>query len=416
MTTKLIEHFFRHEYGKLVAILSRRVGVQHLETVEDSVQSALMTGLESWTVKGIPDNPSAWLYKVASNKLIGDLRQRLNRDQVLLAHAEDPLSSLAVTPEFFSSKELQDDLLLMLFVCCNDVVPIESQLVFALKSLCGFNVQEIAQRLFITEANAYKRFTRSRSYLKEFPLDTWDLTGKEYTTRLPSVMKVLYLIFTEGYLSASHEISIRVELCEEAIRLTTILANNKVGETPETYALLALMHLHMARMPARQDSSAGLLLLEQQDRSLWDHQKIQTGLVWLERASYGDTFSRYHAEAGIAAEHCLAKSFHQTRWDKIAENYMLLEQTAPSAIHQLNRAIAVAQWKGPEAGLAVLDGIKPPSWLEGSYLWSAVLADLHRRSGNTETAKTYRDDALKSAPTTALKKLLQHRLEINEID
>ena len=415
-TPKLVEHFFRHEYGKLVATLTTRVGVQHLEIVEDSVQSALMAGLEFWTIRGLPDNPSAWLYKVASNKLMGELRQRSGRDRVLLQNAEDSVSFLEITPEYRSAKELQDDMLRMLFVCCNDAIPRESQLVFALKSLCGFSIREIALRLFISEANAYKRFSRSRSYLKKSPLDSWELNHEEYSSRLPSVNKILYLIFTEGYLSVNHEINIRQELCEEAIRLATILANHETGQTPETFALLALMNLHMARMTARQDSSGGLLLLEQQDRSLWDKQKIQAGLAWLEKSSYGENFSRYHAEAGIVAEHCLATSFHQTRWDRITENYLLLEQAAPSAIHRLNRAVAVAEWQGSAAGLAVLKDFEPPSWLVGSYLWSAVLADLYRRSGNVHKAKAYRDDALKLAPTPALKTLLLRRLKIDSID
>ncbi len=411
-----IEHFFRHEYGKLVATLLRRVGVQHLEIVEDSVQSALMAGVESWAIKGLPDNPSAWLYKVASNKLMDELRQRAGHDRLLLQHANESIDVLEIPPEYFSSKELQDDMLRMLFVCCNSVVPIESQLVFALKSLCGFSIREIAQRLFISEGNAYKRFSRSRTYLKKESLDTCDFNHEEYSSRLPSVNKVLYLLFTEGYLSVNHEMSIREELCEEAIRLTTILVNNKVGQMPETFALLALMYLHMARMTARQDSSGGLILLEQQDRSLWDKQKIQTGLEWLQKSSFGDNLSRYHAEAGIAAEHCLAVSFHETRWDKVAENYLLLEQVIPSAIHRLNRAVAVAEWRGPAAGLDVLQGFEPPGWLTGSYQWSAVLADLHQRCGHTRIAKGYRDDALNSAPTPAIKQLLLRRLTVDGID
>lgn len=390
--------------------------MQHLEIVEDSVQSALMAGVESWAIKGLPDNPSAWLYKVASNKLMDELRQRAGHDRLLLQHANESIGVLELPPEHFSSKELQDDMLRMLFVCCNSVVPIESQLVFALKSLCGFSIREIAQRLFVSEGNAYKRLSRSRTNLKKESLDSWDLNHGEYSSRLPSVNKVLYLIFTEGYLSVNHEMSIREELCEEAIRLAIILANNKAGQMPETFALLALMYLHMARMTARQDSSGGLILLEQQDRSLWDKQKIQTGLEWLEKSSYGDKLSRYHAEAGVAAEHCLATSFHETRWDKIAENYLLLEKMVPSAIHRLNRAVAVAEWRGPAAGLEILQGFEPPSWLTGSYQWSAVLADLHQRCGNKRIAKGYRDNALNSAPTPAIKQLLQRRLIIDGIE
>ncbi|NOR68643.1 MAG: hypothetical protein GQ532_02915 [Methylomarinum sp.] len=218
-------------------------------------------------------------------------------------------------------------------------------------------------------------------------------------------------MFTEGYLSVNHELSIRQELCDEAIRLATILANNKVRQIPETFALLALMNFHMARMTARQDSSGGLILLEQQDRLLWDKPKIQAGLVWLEKSSKGDNFSRYHAEAGIAAEHCLAKSFQQTRWDRIAENYLLLEQISPSVIHRLNRAVAVAEWKCPAAGLAVLQGFEPPDRFTGSFLWCAVLADLHRRNGDINIARGYYCEALKLAPTSVIKVLLERRFK-----
>ncbi len=170
------------------------------------------------------------------------------------------------------------------------------------------------------------------------------------------------------------------------------------------------MHLHAARMTARQDGSGGLLLLEEQDRALWDRREILVGLEWLAKSADGDAFSRYHAEAGIAAEHCLAPSFQATRWDKVVESYSLLERSAPSAIHTLNRAVAVAEWQGPTVGLALLESFEPPTWLAKSYLWAAVLADLHRRCGSAQTAMRYRDTALELAPTPAVKALLQRRL------
>ena len=170
------------------------------------------------------------------------------------------------------------------------------------------------------------------------------------------------------------------------------------------------MHLHTARMTGRQDGSGGLLLLEEQNRELWDRQEIKVGLDWLAKSAHGDGFSRYHAEAGVAAEHCLAPSFQETRWDRVVECYALLERIAPSVMHTLNRAVAVAEWKGPAAGLTLLEHVEPPTWLAGSYLWAAVLADLHRRCGNTRTAERYRDVAFESAPTPAVKALLQRRL------
>jgi RNA polymerase sigma-70 factor (ECF subfamily) len=256
----------------------------------------------------------------------------------------------------------------------------------------------------------YKRLGRGRSRLREASFSIDDLTGEELSSRLPSVHAILYLLFTEGYLSSSAEAAIRRELCDEAMRLAHLLAEHPVGGTPETHALVALMHLHAARMTARQDGSGGLLLLEEQDRALWDPREIQIGLSWLARSARGNAFSRYHAEAGVAAEHCLAPSLSETRWDRVVECYSLLEQLAPSAIHTLNRAVAVAEWRGPSEGLAVLEGLEPPSWLAGSYLWAAVLADLHRRCGHDETAQRYRGIALASAPTPAVRDLLQRRL------
>jgi RNA polymerase sigma-70 factor (ECF subfamily) len=299
----------------------------------------------------------------------------------------------------------------MLFVCCDISIPVESQLVIALKTLCGFDIREIAERLFITEANAYKRLSRARSRLRELPFEPDDLSGEQFASRLHAVQSILYLLFTEGYLSHA-KAAIRRELCDEAKRLTLILAEHPVGGTPDTFALLALMHLHSARMMARQDGSGGLLLLDEQDRARWDQREAQIGLTWLARSAHGDVFSRYHAEAGIAAEHCLAPSFEETRWDRIVECYALLERVAPSALHMLNRAVATAEWRGPVEGLAVLEGLEPPSWLEGSYMWAAVLADLHRRCGHNELARRYRDTAVDSAPSAAVRDALKRRLQI----
>ena len=280
----------------------------------------------------------------------------------------------------------------------------------ALKTLCGFDVREIAERLFTTEANVYKRLGRARSSLRELPFELDDLSAEELASRLPAVQSILYLLFTEGHLSSHAEVAIRRELCDEAMRLGHVLAEHPIGGNPETFALLGLMHLHAARLGARQDGSGGLLLLEEQDRSRWDVREIETGFRLVAKSAHGDVFSRYHAEAGIAAEHCLAPSFEQTRWDRIAECYALLERLAPSALHTLNRAVAVAEWRGPAEGLAILKGLEPPLWLAGSYMWMAVLADLHRRCGNDEVARGYRDAALASAPTTAVREVLKRRL------
>jgi len=412
----LVNNFFRHEYGRLVSSLSRRVGLEHIEIVEDSVQSALLQGLESWSQNNLPDNPVGWLYRVATNNLLGLLRQNVNHYRILSRHSQEIVTELETrlenTTDSDNSDERDSDLLRLLFVCCDHKIPSESQLVFALKSLCGFSVREIALRLFSTEANIYKRYSRARLVLKNVPKESWELSGEKLDQQVAAVHKVIYLLFTEGYLSVNNEFSIRLELCEDAIRLASLLAKYSEAKLSETHALLALMHLQLGRFGARQNDSGGLLLLEEQDRTCWDQQRIAVGMSWLGRSASGSIFSRFHAEAGVAAEHCLAPSFQETRWDRIAECYALLEQKSPSIIHRLNRAIVVAEWKGTEAGLAVLDGFEPPSWLLRSHLWFAVLAELNFRNGNFEVAYACREDAARLAPTKAVRELLLRRYEL----
>lgn len=406
---QLVEHFFRREYGRLVASLSNRVGLEHVEDIEDAVQSALMSAIENWTISGLPGNPSAWLFRVANNQLMGDLRKHNRRLRILRDQQENFETETWSEAEFNGVRD--DDLLRMLFVCCDESIPVESQLVFSLKTLCGFSVREIAVRLFASEASVYKRLERARRRLRELRPRMDRLADSLCASRLASVQKVLYLLFTEGYLSSDAEIAIRIELCDEAIRLTELLVEHPVGQSPGTAALLALMHLHSARMASRQDESGGLLLLEEQDRARWNQNKINTGLNWLAVSAEGDAFTRYHAEAGIAAEHCMAASFEETRWDKVAECYELLEQFTHSPLHKLNRAVAVAEWKGPAEALSLLNGFTPPTWLAGSHLWAAALSDLHRRSGNGELAKNYRKLAYDSAPSQRVLQLLRRRLE-----
>ena len=362
------------------------------------MQQAMVAALDAWQ-RGAPDDPTAWLYRVAHNRLVQDLRREQGRARILEGAGE---TAVLAEPDAFFAGEVADDMLRMVFVCCDDAIPWESQLVLALKILCGFSTAEIALRLFTSEANVHKRLARARDRLR--------LGAPELTTRLGGVHRVLYLLFNEGYLSAHAEQAIRCELCDEAVRLATLLAEHPVGAVPESYALLALMHLHAARLSSRVDMAGGLLLLEEQDRSQWDRDRIALGLAWLERSAAGDTFSRFHAEAGIAAAHCLAPSFAETRWEEIAELYATLERVAPSPLHTLNRAVAIAESRGPEEALAIVEGLAPPAWLAGSYLWDAVLADLHRRTGHAELARQHRERAIEASPTDAVRELLRRRL------
>lgn len=410
---RLVAHFFRHESGRLTAQLAARVGVHNLELVEDAVQSALASALNAWVTGGLPRDPGAWLYRVACNHLLGELRKESGRARIREGAAlelQGAVERESASGVRFAS-EVTDDLLRMLFIGCDEEIPRESRLVFALKTLCGFSTAEIALRLFTSEANVHKRLQRARDRLRS--LASPELQAPPLATlriRLSSVHEVLYLLFNEGYLSAHDDHAIRRELCDEAIRLTAILAEHPVGASAETFALLALMHLHAARLASRVDASGGLLLLEEQDRATWDQAQLSTGMEWLTRAASGDAFSRYHAEAGIAAEHCMAPSFKETRWSEIARLYEILERIAPSPLFTMNRAVAVAEADGPHAALALLRALAPPTWLTQSYLWDAVLSDLHRRCDDLEAFRHHRERALASAPTEAVRALLTRRL------
>jgi RNA polymerase sigma factor (sigma-70 family) len=415
LAPELPDHYFRHQFGRLVPVLSRRFGVHRLELCEDAVQTALLRAAQAWPTQGTPDDKSAWLFRVARNEVLGSLR-RERRSPVSLDSAEQAPDARAEVTALLES-EVKDDQLRMLFTCGDPALARESQLVFALKTLCGFSVDEIALRLFQSPEAVYKRLSRARATLRErmtaperAELDTPPLD--ELAARLPAVLQIIYLLFTEGYSSAQPDRLIRRELCEEAIRLGLLLAEHPLGGAVETHALLALMYLDAARFDARVDGAGGLLLLEEQDRSLWDRSLIHAGIAHLHRSARGDLLSRYHIEAGIAAEHCLAPAYAETRWDEIARLYQLLDGVAPSPINTLNRSIALAEWQGAAAGLALLESLEPPNWLLGYYLWDATLGELYRRQGDRGRASAHLTRALEAAPTHAEKALLRRRLDV----
>ena len=406
----LAEHYFRHEFGRLVSVLSRRFGLHRVELCEDAVQTALLRAVQSWSERGLPDDKSAWLYRVAFNEVLGVLR-REKRTAAPIEDAEQIADDVHVEQAAYLEHEVRDDQLRMLFVCADPRIPRESQIVFALKILCGFGVEEIALRLLQGPEAIYKRLQRARAALREHLKELEQPGIEELASRRPAVLEILYLLFTEGYSSAQPDRIIRRELCEEAIRLGRLLDEHPVGAVSETSALLALMYLNAARFDSRVDGAGGLLLLEEQDRSRWDRDLIQIGMSYLQRSARGDVFGRYHAEAGIAAEHCLAPTYQATRWSEIATLYEMLDRAGPSPINTLNRAIAIAEWQGADAGLALLEAIDPPNWLLGYYLWDATLGELYRRKGIRERATAHLTRALDAAPTHAEQALIRRRLE-----
>lgn len=410
--TGLVDHFFRREAGRLIATLVRRFGPNRLQVVEDAVQSALASALSTWTRSGIPDNPAAWLSRVAHNKVIDELRRGATSSASDVSELIPDETVDDGEPGF--AQEIPDDELRMLFVCCDEELSQQMQLVLALKLLCGFSTKEIAARLFMTDANVQKLLTRGKARLK----DTWASAEREWdasenpglASRTDAVIKVIYLLFNEGYSSQREDEVIRRDLCEEALRLCQMLAVHPVGNTPECHALLALLHMHYARLGARTDSSGTILLLEEQDRSKWDREHIQAGIQWLWRSGQGPRFSRYHAEAAVLAEHCIAPTFEQTRWEEIVDLYAMLEAIEPSPLHTLNRAIALAEWKGPAVGLRLLMEQKPPAWLGGYYLWDATIGELKRRCGDFAEAHDHIKRARDAAPTKAEAALFAKKL------
>ena len=325
----------------------RGFGTHHLELIEDAVQEAMVAALASWGRGGMPSRPVAWLQQVARNRLIDELRKQHPRDP-LPPGLDDP--GAGPDAALACRRELPDDLLRMLFLCADEQLPAESQLVLALKVVCGFTTDEIARRLFTSEANVYKRLQRGRDLLRARGAPGELSQAAVLQGRGSAVRQMIYLLFNEGYSSACADQLVRRELCDEALYLGSVLAAHPAGDHPETWALLALMAFHFARLDARTDGTGGLLLLEEQDRSLWDRDLIAQAFRWLSQSATGDSFSRYHAEAAIAAEHCLAPTFAETRWQEVIDLYEILERHEPSPLHTLNRAIAVAQLHGPAVG------------------------------------------------------------------
>ncbi len=409
--TEPLDHAFRHDYGRVVARLARVFGFHCTELVEDAVQEAMLTALRAWPKHGAPAVPSAWLYRVAHNHVIDQLRRPERRGESIDADALADLPAIA-PDEIRLDAEIQDDELRMLFVCADEAIPVESQLVLALKILCGFSTREIALRLLTSEENVQKRLARGRERLRALgaSLETPALAALQ--ARRASVLRIVYLLFNEGYSSTLPDRLVRRELCDEAIRLGLLLAAHSGTRSPEGDALLALMFLHAARFETRVDGAGGLLLLEDQDRSRWDRTRIDEGARWLARSGRGEHYSRYHAEAAVALAHCLAPDYASTDWPEIVEAYQILERYEPSPLHALNRAIALAEWKGPRAGLEVLHAIKPPPWLAGYYLWDATLGELERRAGNADAARRHLARALERAPHLAERALIERRLAL----
>lgn len=407
---QLVDHLFRHEAGKIIAGLTRYFGPDNLELVEDAVQEALLKAAQQWPFRGIPENPAIWLRQVAKNKAIDFLRREKTLSDKLLAIIQDFDRQIDLaTPRF--DHEVQDDLLRMIFTCCHPAIPQESQVALTLKTLCGFSVAEIAGAFLIKEETMARRLVRARQKIREMEIPFEVPVGTELSERLEAVLDVSYLLFNEGYKASQGEALIRWDLCREAVRLTTLLAEHPVSSTPETHALLALMLLHSARLGARQDEQGELLLLSEQDRAAWDQALICKGLVYLNKSTESKKISEYHLQAGIAALHCLAESYEATNWPRILALYDLLLEINNSPVIALNRAVALAEVHGPKAGIEAINDIEDSKAVIAYYPFYVTRAELYMRLGAYDKACLDYQQALALADVKAEQAFLLTKLE-----
>ena len=384
-----MEHFFRHEAGRLHGALARRFGVRHLSLIEDVVQEAMLRALRTWSMGGVPPNPSAWISRVAINLAHDALRHAgmsAAKGDAVAVYLEQTRSGPAgggAPLECDGQNEIRDDALRLLFVCCHPAVSIESQAVLALKVLCGFGSGEIARAFFATESAVEKRLTRTKQKLRDAgALFELPAAGPELAARLDGVLATLYLLFNEGYKASSGDRLLREDLCHEAIRLTRLLVGHPAGDTPRAHALLALMLFNGSRFPTRLDEEGELLRLEEQDRGRWDRDLIDLGLRHLVVAAAGEELGEYHLQAGIAACHCLAPDAASTDWPRILAHYDDLLRIRPSPVVALNRVVALANLRGAQAGLDALASIAGKERLTSLHLFHAVEGELRWRLGD----------------------------------
>ena len=410
----LTEHLFRHEAGKLVAVLTGIFGIERLQLAEDVVQDVMMRALQTWPYYGVPKNPAAWLTQAAKNLALDTIRREKNftekQPQIISFMEQWPTSGVGGNAPLLDT-EIQDDRLRMMFVCCHPLITPEDQIALALKTLCGFSPAEIAKAFLTTDAGIAKRLTRAKQKIRDAQIRFEIPEGEELARRLDAVLQSLYLLFNEGYKASSGPRLIREDLCHEAIRLTTLLAKHPAGNQPKTHALLALMLLNAARLPSRTDSEGNLLRLQDQDRSRWDPAMIARGMFHIAQSAAGPTLSEYHLQAGIAAVHCAAPDYASTNWAQILELYDRLTEFDDSPVVALNRAVAVAEVSGPQAGLDAVNAIKNLKSLESYYLLHAVRGEFELRLRRGGAAAGHFRRALELAEVPSEQTFLAKRLE-----
>lgn len=410
---ELEEHLFRREAGRLVSILTGLFGVRNLALAEDVVQDAFCKALETWKFYGVPKNPSAWLMTVARRSALDILRHqdRVRTFAPELARLRESEWTLAPTvEEAFDAGGITDMQLRMMFSCVDLRLPEETRSALVLHLLCGFSVEETAAAFLKSRAAMEKRLTRAKKALAS-SRDLIELKGaRDVAARLPAVLRIVYLLFNQGYHGASSDAPVRTELCAEARHLVDLLLGTALTAPPVTHALAALMNFLAARLSTRLDAEGHLLLLGDQDRSRWDADLIAAGRRHLELSASGDQLTPYHIEAAIAERHAAAETLDGTDWESIISLYTALMRICPSPVVALNRAVAIAHRDGPAMGLAEIEAIADSRRLLKYPFFFTAIGELQLRLGRAAKAREAFDIALSLARNPAERQFLQARI------
>src|SRR5579871_2291884 len=402
---ELIPHLFRTEFTRITSVLCKLFGIEHIEIAEDIASETFLAALETWTYKGIPENPVAWLYFVAKNKAKNYLQRNAVFTQKIvkqLAQTENENPEIDID---LSEKNITDSQLQMLFALCHPSIPMEAQIGLSLRILCGFGIDEIANAFLTNKETINKRLFRAKEKLRtenvkiEFPGIT------EIHKRLETVLTTLYLLFNEGYYSESQDSVLREDLCLEAMRLTCLLIENKKTDQPSVNALLSLMCFHASRFPARKNKNGEIILYQDQDEKLWDQELITKGIYYLQQASHGERLTKYHVEAGIAFWHT-KKEDTKEKWENILQLYNRLLQIEYSPIAALNRTFALSKANGKNEAIIEAEKLQ----LTGNHFYFTLLGELYTGI-DTEKAKQNFEKAFALAKTKTDKHTIQKQLD-----
>lgn len=407
-SNELVEHLFRHEHGKIMAILTRIFGLQHLEMIEDVVQDTFIKAIAAWREE-IPAQPTAWLMRVAKNRAIDILRRDTRaREKIGQQITQGPM--VTQIDQLFLDNEIKDSQLRLIFACSHPLLKIHDQIALNLQIVSGFSRKEIARALLSNEATIKKRLHRARRFIKENGIEFTIPVGAELKDRLHAVQTVLYLIFNEGYHSIHPDELIRKDLCVEAMRLCKLLCEHTAIEHSTSFALMALMCFHAARFESRLDTNGQIILLKDQDRSLWKKELISIGTHYYRKAWHNREYSDYHIEAAIALEHIVAKDFQSTDWERIYKLYEWLEKLKGSPIIQLNKAIVLIEMNNSQLAFDILQEIPVKKLGNRQHLYYAALAEACLLQNDYVSALNYLSTAQEISPTDQERFLLNRKI------